>query len=118
MRRLDLSRYSMRLGSVSTTTSDTETRVAGSSRPSINSSVKKLKRTQYLRQSYLSNRVFETYQDILDAACEAWNRIIDQPWRIMSIGLRQWAHDGQSLLTLVLVGFAPAPPLFEVRLDD
>ncbi|SFH16238.1 hypothetical protein SAMN05192565_1701, partial [Methylobacterium gossipiicola] len=22
----------------------------------------------------------------------AWNRIIAQPWRIMSIGLRKWAH--------------------------
>jgi transposase len=52
---------------------------------------------QHLRQTYLSNRVFETYHDILDAACEAWNCIIDQPWRIMSIGLRQWAHNGQSL---------------------
>ncbi len=52
---------------------------------------------QYLRQTYLSNRVFETYHDLLDAACEAWNRLIDQPWKIMSIGLRQWAHNGQSL---------------------
>ena len=52
---------------------------------------------QHLRQTYLSNRVFETYQDILDAACEAWNNIIDQPWKIMSIGLRQWAHNGQSI---------------------
>ena len=52
---------------------------------------------QFLRQIYLPNRVFETYQDILDAACEAWNNIIDQPWKIMSIGLRQWAHNGQSL---------------------
>ena len=22
----------------------------------------------------------------------AWNTLVDQPWRIMSIGLRQWAH--------------------------
>jgi transposase len=52
---------------------------------------------QFLRQTYLSNRTVETSQDILDGACEAWNCIIDQPWRIMSIGLRQWAHNGQSL---------------------
>ncbi len=51
---------------------------------------------QFPRQAYLSNRTFETYQDILDAACEAWNRLIDQPWKIMSIGLRQWDHNGQS----------------------
>ncbi len=51
---------------------------------------------QFLRQTYLSNRVFETHDDILDAACSAWNRLIDQPWRIMSIGLRDWAHNSQS----------------------
>ena len=52
---------------------------------------------QFLRQAYLSNRVFETYDDIIQAACEAWNRLIDQPWKIMSIGLRDWAHKGHSL---------------------
>ena len=52
---------------------------------------------QFLRQTYLSNRVFETYDEILDAACEAWNRLIDQPWRIMSIGSRNWAHNSHSL---------------------
>jgi transposase len=51
---------------------------------------------QFLRQTCLSNRVFETHDDILDAACDAWNRLIDQPWRIMSIGLRDWAHNSQS----------------------
>jgi len=25
--------------------------------------------------------------------CEAWNKLTDQPWRIMSIGLRDWAHE-------------------------
>ena len=24
--------------------------------------------------------------------CDAWNRLIDQPWLIMSIGLRDWAN--------------------------
>ncbi len=43
---------------------------------------------QYLRQTYLSNRVFDDYPAIIDAGCQAWNRIIDQPWRITSIGLR------------------------------
>ena len=23
----------------------------------------------------------------------AWNRLIDQPWKIMSIGHRPWAHE-------------------------
>ena len=52
---------------------------------------------QFLRQTYLSNRVFETYEQILDAPCHARNRLIDQPWRIMSIGLRNWAHKRHSL---------------------
>ncbi len=50
---------------------------------------------QYLRQNWLSNRVFEDYDAILDAGCEAWNRLIAQPQTIMSIGMRDWAHDGQ-----------------------
>ncbi len=51
---------------------------------------------QYLRQTYLSNRLFADYDEIIDAACNAWNRLIDKPWKIMSIGMRQWAHTGQS----------------------
>jgi hypothetical protein len=42
--------------------------------------------------NWLSNRVFNSYDDLVDHCCEAWNRLTDQPWRIMSIGLRQWAH--------------------------
>ena len=34
-----------------------------------------------MRDNWLSNRVFKSYDDL-----------VDQPWRIMSIGLRQWAH--------------------------
>ena len=43
---------------------------------------------QYLRQTHLSNRVFETYTAILDAASDAWNRLIEKPYKIMSLGLR------------------------------
>jgi transposase len=50
---------------------------------------------QYLRGNWLSNRVFETYDDIVDAACEAWNKLIAQPQTITSIGMRDWAHVGQ-----------------------
>ena len=50
---------------------------------------------QYLRQTWLSNRVFETYDAILDAGCDAWNRLLAQPETIMSIGLRDWAHSGR-----------------------
>jgi len=51
---------------------------------------------QYLRANWLSNRVFETYDDIIDAACDAWRRLIAQPEAITSIGIREWAHIGQT----------------------
>ncbi len=50
---------------------------------------------QYLRQNHLSNRVFATYDDILETACQAWNRLIDKPSKITSIGMRDWAHTSQ-----------------------
>ncbi len=46
---------------------------------------------QFLRQNYLSNRVFETYQAIVDACCDAWNALISQPQQITSIATREWA---------------------------
>ena len=48
---------------------------------------------QFMRDNWLSNRVFKSYDDIVDLSCEAWNKLIDQPWKIMSIGLRDWAHE-------------------------
>ena len=47
---------------------------------------------QFIRENWLSNRIFTSYRDILDHCCYAWNRLIDQPWHITSIGLRDWAH--------------------------
>jgi len=47
---------------------------------------------QFLRDNWLSNRIFKSYDDDVDHCCEAWNNLVDQPWRIMSIGLRNWAH--------------------------
>ena len=44
---------------------------------------------QFLRDNWLSNRVFESYDDILEHCCDAWNKLIDQPWRIFSIGMRK-----------------------------
>ena len=43
---------------------------------------------QFLRDNWLSNRVFKSYDDDVDHCCRAWNKLIDLPWRIMSIGLR------------------------------
>jgi len=46
---------------------------------------------QYLRQNYLANRVFDTYEAIVDACCDAWNKLIAEPERITSIATREWA---------------------------
>ena len=43
---------------------------------------------QFLRDNWLSNQVFPSYRAILDHCCDAWNKLVAQPWIIMSIGLR------------------------------
>jgi transposase len=48
---------------------------------------------QFMRENWLGNRIYASYKAILDHCCEAWNRLIGQPWRIRSIGLRAWAHE-------------------------
>ncbi|CCA90009.1 transposase (plasmid) [Novosphingobium sp. PP1Y] len=47
---------------------------------------------QFMRENWLSNRIFTSYDNVVDHCCHAWNKLTDQPWRIMSIGLRKWAH--------------------------
>jgi hypothetical protein len=34
---------------------------------------------QYLRQTYLPNRVFKDYTDILDACQDAWRKLLAKP---------------------------------------
>jgi transposase len=51
---------------------------------------------QFLRANWLSNRVFQTYDEIIAAACEAWNKLTALPETITSIGMRDWAHIGHS----------------------
>jgi len=36
--------------------------------------------------------VFRDHDDIVGLCCCYWNRLIEMPWRIMSIGMRDWAH--------------------------
>lgn len=47
---------------------------------------------QFMRDNWLSNRIFVDYDDIIAHCCDAWNKLVDQPWRIISIGMRDWAH--------------------------
>jgi transposase len=46
---------------------------------------------QFLRQNQLSNRVFNSYDDIVNACCKAWNDLTETPDRIRSITTRPWA---------------------------
>jgi hypothetical protein len=52
---------------------------------------------QFMRQNWLSNRIFKSFDDIVDHCCYAWNTLIGQPWKIMSIARRDWATAGHSL---------------------
>lgn len=45
---------------------------------------------QYLRQNWLSNRVFENFEAIVEAGCRAWNNLAKLPETIRSIGMREW----------------------------
>jgi transposase len=47
---------------------------------------------QFMRDNWLSNRIFTSHDNIVDHCSEAWNKLIDQPWHIMTIGHRKWAH--------------------------
>lgn len=47
---------------------------------------------QFLRQNNLANRVFESYDAIVGACCDAWNGLLAMPERLASITSRDWAQ--------------------------
>ena len=47
---------------------------------------------QFMRDNWLSNHVFNSYDEIVAISSDAWNKLIEQPWTIRSIGQRKWAH--------------------------
>lgn len=46
---------------------------------------------EYLRSNKLSRRVWESYEDIVQACCDAWNWLIADTLRVSSITIRTWA---------------------------
>jgi transposase len=44
----------------------------------------------YLRERFLSLRVFADYRAIVDACCAAWNRLVAEPGRIRSLCDQPW----------------------------
>jgi transposase len=47
---------------------------------------------QYLRANWLAISVFDDYDAIVEACCDAWRRFAEQPDLISSITSRQWAQ--------------------------
>jgi len=46
---------------------------------------------QYLRQNQLANRIYDNYEAIVEACCDAWNALMAAPDQIRSIGTRDYA---------------------------
>lgn len=46
---------------------------------------------QFLKQYFLSNRIFKDWDDIVNACVKAWNTFISVPSRIKSLCSREWA---------------------------
>jgi hypothetical protein len=60
-----------------------------------------------MRANWLSNRVFKSFDDIVDHCCFAWNTLIDQPWKIMSIAAAVYvaaAHGIGLILYMLALG--------------
>jgi len=47
---------------------------------------------QFMRDNWLSNHIFDSADALVDQCSDAWNRLEAEPWTIMSLGLRDWAH--------------------------
>ena len=45
----------------------------------------------HARQLALQPRA-SSYDNLVDHCSYAWNQLAEQPWIVMSIGLRDWAH--------------------------
>lgn len=43
---------------------------------------------QFIQDNWLGDRIFISYDDIVDRCCDTWNRLVAHPWKIMSLGLR------------------------------
>jgi transposase len=46
---------------------------------------------EYLRGNYLSISVWDTYDQIVDACCRAWNAFLADRQRVASVTSRDWA---------------------------
>ena len=49
-----------------------------------------------MRERFLSLRVFADYRAIVDACCEAWNRLVAEPGRLRSLCDQPWIRNVSS----------------------
>jgi hypothetical protein len=47
---------------------------------------------EFLRANFLSHRVWDSYDAIVDACCSAWTTLMRMPERVASITTRTWAQ--------------------------
>jgi hypothetical protein len=47
---------------------------------------------EFLRANFLSHRVWDSYDAIVDACCQAWRALMHMPEQIASITSRPWAQ--------------------------
>jgi len=47
---------------------------------------------EYLRGNKLANRLFDNYETIVSACCQAWNDLVAMPETVASITRREWAN--------------------------
>ena len=52
---------------------------------------------RFIHENWPSALFFRSYDEIVALSCEAWNKLVDQPWNTMSIARRIWAHGFGSL---------------------
>ncbi len=60
---------------------------------------------QFMRGNWLSNLVFETYDDIIDTASDAWRKLIAKPEAITSISACEVGPHRSDPMTLGIISF-------------
>jgi hypothetical protein len=46
---------------------------------------------EYMRKNWFGHQVWPSYQAVVDACCEAWNKLMRMPEQIASLTRRKWA---------------------------
>jgi transposase len=50
---------------------------------------------EYLRPNFLAGKIFDTYDDIVESCCVAWNELVATAGKIKSIATRSWLQSQQ-----------------------